>query len=105
MIGAGFLLILIVLIWQTLAGNQNTTSPQSPTAPVQAQIPYPEVTRISLADAKAAFDAGSALFLDVRNADSYNSRHVSGALNIELSDLPSRLADLDKSRQIITYCT
>ncbi len=105
MMAAGLLLIFIVLIGLALAGNQSGAAPASPTAPAQAQIPYPDVVRISLTDAKAAYDAGSALFLDVRDADSYNARHVPGALNVELAILPSRISDLDKSRQIITYCT
>ena len=54
-----------------------------------------EVTRLSLEDAKAAFDQKTAVFLDVRDADSYASSHIPGALSIPLSELPDRLGELD----------
>ena len=64
-----------------------------------------EVTRIALVDAKAAFDQKDAVFLDVRDADSFASHHIPGALSIPLSELPDRLGELDQNAWIITYCT
>jgi 3-mercaptopyruvate sulfurtransferase SseA len=72
---------------------------------ILAQTSPPGVERISLADAKAAFDAESAVFLDVRDAQSYAEAHIPGALNIPVNDLPQRLDELDPSDWIITYCT
>jgi rhodanese-related sulfurtransferase len=72
-------------------------------------IPTPasleQVERVSLTDAKAAFDAGSAVFLDVRDSSAYNLSHIAGALSIPINDLPSRLSELNPSTWIITYCT
>ncbi len=79
------------------------------------RIPAPEVTptpasvdqvrRVSLADAKAAFDAGSAVFVDVRPTPSYDSSHIPGALSIPLNELTNHLNEFDPSSWIITYCT
>lgn len=105
LIGAGLLLMLAAVIW-ILTGKNNPTSPAAQASlPAQAELPFPEVTRISLADAKAAFDSGAAVFLDVRENDSYQSSHIPGALNIELAQLPAQLSKLDPAKSIITYCT
>ncbi len=92
---AGVLLVLGVLIWAAVSGQPNTANTGS-TANIQ---------RVSLADAKAAFDQNAALFLDVRDADSYNISHIVGAVNIPLGELGSRLNELDRNQWIITYCT
>ena len=63
------------------------------------------VVRVSLADSKAAFDAKTAVFLDVRDAGSYANAHIPGALNIPLNELEARLSELDPKAWIITYCT
>ena len=100
LIGAGVLILLAVLVFQ-LSNLPTTTAPQSSAF----SEPYPEVVRVSLADAKIAFDNHSAVFLDVRDNGTYGSDHISGALNIPLADLPARMSELPKDRWIITYCT
>jgi len=76
-------------------------------APVvgEPQIPESEVPRVSLAEARAAYDARSAVFLDVRAASSYASGHIPGALSIPLDELEARMGELDPAHWIITYCT
>ncbi|OGO31097.1 MAG: hypothetical protein A2Z16_15560 [Chloroflexi bacterium RBG_16_54_18] len=64
---------------------------------------YPDVARVSLADAKAAYDTGSAVFVDVRSAESYAQSHIPGALSIPLAELPDRISELKPSDWIITY--
>ena len=79
-------------------------APQSaPTTP--AEVPYPEIVRISLGDAKAAYELKQATYLDVRDADSYASGHIPGALSIPLNDLETRLKELDPNAWLLTYCT
>ncbi len=46
---------------------------------------YPEIERVSLEQAKAALDAGSAVFIDVRSSASYAVSHIPGALSFPLS--------------------
>jgi hypothetical protein len=68
-------------------------------------IPYPEIKRISLEDAKAAYDQGSAIFIDVRGEPYYSESHIPGALSITYDELASRIGELDKKALIIAYCT
>jgi rhodanese-related sulfurtransferase len=60
---------------------------------------------VSLADAKAAFDSKSAVFVDVRDVDVYDTNHIQGALNIPLAVFDAQYTQLDRNQWIITYCT
>jgi 3-mercaptopyruvate sulfurtransferase SseA len=64
-----------------------------------------EVQRITPEEAKAAFDSGAAVFLDVRSHTIYLQSHIPGALSIPLAELKPRIAELDPGQWIITYCT
>jgi len=94
----GVLLLLagLAFAWQ----NRPNAIPARPTVASVDQVP-----RVSIADAKAAFDAGTAIFLDVRDSSSYAGSHIPGAVLISLSDLPARMGELDSSTWIIPYCT
>ena len=98
MIFAGVILILGSIAY-TLSINQSLP-PE-----VRAGTPDPEVKRVSLADAKAAYDIGAAVFVDVRDEQSFASGHIPGALLIPLVDLPERMNELKPDAWIITYCT
>jgi hypothetical protein len=63
-----------------------------------------DAPRISLADAKKEFDAGSAVFLDTRGAENYRLEHVKGALNFTTADL-AKADTLPKGKKIIVYCS
>jgi hypothetical protein len=101
LIGAGVLILLAVVIWQLTLMPTTTVVQSSPTF----DIPFPEIQRVALVDAKKAYDAGTALFLDVRDGGTYGSKHISGSINITLADLESRVNELPKDRWIITVCT
>ena len=47
---------------------------------------------------------GSVTVLDVRPADEFARGHVSGAANVPLKELSSRMAELDPAKEIIAYC-
>lgn len=102
LIGGGLILVISILLWQALSG-----APQNPSAKptVNINIPYSNVPRVSLADAKASFDNKSAVFVDVRDLDVYNADHIPGALNIPLGEFDARYSQLDPNQWIITYCT
>ncbi|MET4735710.1 rhodanese-related sulfurtransferase/DNA-binding HxlR family transcriptional regulator [Thalassospira sp. MBR-102] len=42
--------------------------------------------------------------LDVRPADEFEVGHIPGAINIPLSELEARLAELDPDHKIVAYC-
>jgi 3-mercaptopyruvate sulfurtransferase SseA len=98
LITGGLLLVLVGLVWVML--NRPVIPMRTPTPASVAQV-----QRVSLADAKAAFDAKKAVFLDVRDNSSYTAGHIPGALSIPLTDLPTRKGELDPKMWIITYCT
>ena len=72
----GGLLVLVVVGWYAWQSVQPAPAPE-PT-PVQT-LSTQEVTRLSLEDAKPAFDQKNAVFVDVRDAGSYASRSAAGA--------------------------
>ena len=65
----------------------------------------PEIDRVSLTEAKTAYDSHQAIFVDVRSAESYAAAHIPGALNIPLAQILDRYHQIDASRWIILYCT
>lgn len=72
-------------------------------------IPYPDTPRISVAEAKTLYDAGSALFVDVRDQEAFAEAHVTDSLSIPLAEMESNFqsvtASLPRDAEIITYCT
>jgi len=99
---------LLLIFAAALLITQNGASQPTPTFPVSGEHDeetYPEIKRVSLVDAKAALDAGSAVFVDVRIAEAYAINHIPGALNLPLGELETRLGELDPNQWILTYCT
>jgi 3-mercaptopyruvate sulfurtransferase SseA len=96
--------LLVLVVGSLRAWQLVRPAPTSEPTPEQA-VNSQDVTRVSLDDAKAAFDKKTAVFVDVRDADSYNSHHIPGALSIPLNELSDRLGELDTKARIITYCT
>lgn len=47
---------------------------------------------------------GLVTVLDVRPADEFAAGHLPGAINIPLSELEARLAELDPAQEIVAYC-
>jgi len=99
-----------ILILSAVAGPTGPAAAPpaaAPTAapPAAAEIPYPEIKRVSPGDARAALELKQAVIVDVRDAESYASKHIAGAINIPLGELEARLKELDPNEWIITYCT
>lgn len=123
MVAGGVVLILGAIFWSMNIGrisSANGAPVRSPVAVLNTprppasgglqpqatlRIPYPEVTRIPLADAKAAYDSKSAVFLDVRGEPYYTETHIPGAISMTDAEVLSRLNELDPKQWIITYCT
>jgi predicted sulfurtransferase len=115
-----FILLFFILLFASLACNtsQPTASPATPhplivTLPADQQnpgtIPLSEaqVPRITADEARAAFDSGKAVIVDVRGPDAYAFGHAEGAINIPLGYFETDIENiqLEKDQWIITYCT
>lgn len=57
-------------------------------------------------DLKGALDsrARDILVVDTRDAESYAQEHIPGAVNIPTDELPRRLGELAKNKEIVPYC-
>lgn len=47
---------------------------------------------------------GLVTVLDVRPSEEYEAGHIPGAVNIPLSELESRLSELEKGKEVVAYC-
>jgi hypothetical protein len=96
------ILFILVVSVALIAAVLTACAPTSPQ--VEPESPS-EVQRVSIEDSKAAFDSGEAVFLDVRSKSSYAANHIPGALSMPLSEVQTRIGELDPNQWIITYCT
>jgi len=67
--------------------------------------PYPEIPRVTLEGARAAFDSGAAVIVDTRSAESFAQSHAAGAINIPVNEMEALYTQLDPNQWIIPYCT
>jgi|AMWB02.1.fsa_nt_gi hypothetical protein len=104
LIAIGVVLILIVLILSLLNVQAGGTQANGQ-APAASDIPYPEIDRVSLSEALTAFNANTAIFVDVRSAESFNQSRIPGAVNIPLDQIETTIPDLERDAWIILYCT
>jgi predicted sulfurtransferase len=95
-------LIAIMVIGISIFTACQSTAKTNPAPPAQSVDGVP---RISLADAKKAFDDGNAIFVDTRAEVQFNQEHVKGAINIPAEAFQTRYAEVPKDKKIITYCS
>ncbi len=108
-----FILFAILVLFASACGTQlrqaeptQTTLPTLTPTPMKLPLTEAEVLRVSVGDAQAALANGTAVVVDVRSPSAFEVSHISGALNISLSDIEFHPTDLklDKNQWIITYC-
>lgn len=63
----------------------------------------PPVTVISLSEARARFDAGTAIFIDVRSGSEFAAGHIPGALTITSGELEQRIREAGPEMVLIAY--
>ena len=83
------LIALIAVIWIVTGGNSNTANSLA--------------SEISIAEALAKRDDG-AFILDVRQPDEWNEAHIPDSTLIPLDQLPNRINELPKDREIVVVC-
>jgi predicted sulfurtransferase len=64
-----------------------------------------DAPRISLADAKKAFDNKTAVFIDTHTAEQFALEHIPGAVNIQANTIKQNLDKVPKGKKIIAYCS
>ena len=96
----GVLLSLAIFLTATRSPREAQSTQTPASALDEASIP-----RVSLENAKAALDAGTAVFVDVRGTVTYALGHVPGASSIPLAEVERRLNELNPDQWIIPYCT
>ncbi|MEP6946949.1 MAG: rhodanese-like domain-containing protein [Acidobacteriota bacterium] len=64
-----------------------------------------DVPRVSPADAKKAFDDGSAVIIDARSEESYKGDHIKGAINIPFGQQDKMMDKVPKGKKLIIYCS
>lgn len=89
-----------------IAGNNTNKAANNSAAPkTDEHAQQDDAPRISLADAKKDFDAGKAIFIDTRAAESFNLEHIKGAVNVPAGEFETRYATIPKDKKIIAYCS
>ena len=64
-----------------------------------------DVPRISLADAKKDYDAGTAVFIDARSEAAYKGEHITGSINIPFGEQDKMMDKVPKGKKLILYCS
>ncbi|CAG0985554.1 thiosulfate sulfurtransferase [Anaerolineales bacterium] len=92
-----FIVVIVLLVFLSACASQAPQIPQTEDA----------VPRVTVEEAKSAFEDGKAIIVDVRSAESYAAGHAAGAISIPLAEFENNIDSLplDKDQWIITYCT
>lgn len=87
---------------------QQPASPPSvvftPTPAAKDSQSQGDVRRITVEEARAAFERGDAVFVDVRGQESFDRGHLPGAIMIPLEQVEQNAKRIPRNKLIITYC-
>lgn len=73
--------------------------------PMPVHKPTPDAAkRVSQEEAFRLYQAGTAVFVDVRSREQYDLGHIKGAFSIPGSQIIKRLREVPPNKTIITYC-
>jgi len=103
------------------AQYKNPSATPSPSPTIQSNNPSIQITpgvlptptaepalesarRIPRPEAIKMVKTKKAVWIDVRPRNEFDLGHIPGAINIPLTDLPSRWSDLPVKKFLITYC-
>jgi rhodanese-related sulfurtransferase len=94
-VGLGLLVVVIIgVLWFNSGASRSAKSSPSPAV---ASV------EISAAQAYAKYQQG-AFFLDVRSQDEYTQFHIKGSRLIPLDQLPNRVNELPKDKEVVVVC-
>ena len=86
------------------ASTQTASGPAKNTAASSAAA-QDDAKRISLKEAKQAYDAGTAAIVDTRGLTAYQSEHIKGAISMPVDEVEKRYSELPADKQLIFYCS
>ena len=91
---AGLILVAAGLIILTERRDSNPNS---------STLPYPNITRVSPAEAHNQQQAGTSVIYDVRDAPFYQESHAAGALSVPEDEVLAHVGDLPTDKTLIFY--
>jgi len=83
-----------------ISGCQNADAPK-----VDEHGHTDDAPRISIAEAKKEFDAGTAVFVDTRAEVAWRAERIKGAISVPAEAVLQRYKDIPTDKKIIAYCT
>lgn len=86
-------------------GAVSTAATATAARPPEVHGERSSVQRIAVEDLRAKMGRNEVTVVDVRDANSYNTKHITGAINIPFASVETMLDQIPKDKPIITYCT
>lgn len=88
----------------------STTAPLTATSTTPPAAPSPTgdrtaVKRISAEEVRERMKSGNVVIVDVRDAGSYQTSHIAGAIHVPMSSIQANLDLIPKGKEVVTYCT
>ncbi len=65
---------------------------------------YDDVKAITKEDLSQKIESGNVQVVNVLNPDNYKLGMIKGSLKIPLNELDNRIGELDKTKEVVTYC-
>lgn len=62
------------------------------------------IPQIQIHDAKQKLDREGALFVDIRDPNSYTQAHIPGAIHLHDGNVQEFVQNTDKGKEIVVYC-
>jgi phage shock protein E len=90
-------ILIVIAVGIVLFISDTSRSAELPPSPTAVSV------EISATQAYAKYQQG-AFFLDVRSQDEYNQFHIKGSMLIPLDQLPNRLNELPKDKEVVVVC-
>ena len=63
-----------------------------------------DIPEIDVPKAQALFEAGEAMFVDIRDPVSFEDGHIPGALRLDETNVQQFVADTDRQKTVVVYC-
>jgi len=63
-----------------------------------------DIPEIDIELAQELFESGSAVFVDIRDANSFHAARVPGAIHLNESTVKDFVANTDKQATVVVYC-